>query len=387
MLIRNKHIPLPGLRNIKTALTVLVLLMLYQSFGRENEFIAITAGILCLQDSVDKSLDEGMSRVVSTIIGGAYGLLFVFIGLNQHVILKDVSIAISCIIIIYVCNLISKTKYIINSVFVFILVVLVPVDEISPMIYAINRIIDTLVGIIVAVSINRYFFPPKLKHVHYKRAVDTLTQLKKDCKYIKAENYKKSTWSGGDALEIYIHPKDSLYEDFDFRYRISIADTKGDVNLTHIPNYYRRTMILKGETTFEHEGSHVVKLKQFEQDYFSGSAVTKAKGAIEYFNIIFARGYQSDITPIKNNETADLITITGDDFGTFNLSHYYSLYDNNVFTIKKSDETVFTHILNKGDSLIFKHLHHYSLDELIVQVGNSAINSHNEIVCIKASVT
>lgn len=385
MVINDKKIPLPGLRNIKTALSVLILLVIYQLTGRENEFIAITSAFICLQDSVSKTLQEGRDRVIGTIIGGAYGIAFVFFELNKNIITKDIGIFLSCILIIYICNLLAQSDLISNTVFVFILVVSVPATEMLPMAYAINRIIDTLVGIIVAVLVNRYFFPPKIQRVSYKRHLGTVDQLKKDSKFVKVENCKQSTWIGGDALELLIYPKNSLYEEYDFKYRISVADTIGELDLSYTPNYYRRTMILKGETTFEHIGYHTIHLKQFDQDYFKGNIKTKSKGTTTNFNIMLAKGYESDIATIKNKETTDLLAITADDLDIFEVAHYYSLYDNNVMNIIKDDLVVFTQVLNKGDNITFKHLHHYKVDEFNVTISNEDVED-NEIICIRANI-
>ncbi len=386
MEIYNKNVRLPGLRNIKTGLCVFIVLTLYQFLGRENEFIAITAAVICLQDSVSKSLSEGRNRVISTIVGGIYGLLFIVLGIHHKLLINNFEIALSCILIIYICNLINKPELIINGLFVFILVVLVPANEMSPIHYAANRIIDTLIGIVIAVIVNRYFFPPKEQRVFYKRTVGTFSQLKKDCKFIKAEHCKQSTWAGGEALELLIYPKNSLYEDFDFKYRISISDTQGEMDLSLAPNYYRRTMILSGETTFSHEGYHTIKLKQFDQDFFKGSVKTKSKGKTTNFNLMLAKGYESDIVTVKNNEFFDLLTITHDDLNVFDVACFYSLYDQNVFTITKQGQVVFTKILNKGDTIVFKHLKEYKIDEYIVNIKNSYIDDKKKVVCVKAII-
>ncbi len=376
---------LPGLRTIKTALCILIILVGYQVTGRDNEFIALTVAVLCLQDSVNKSLIESRNRIISTIMGGLYGLLFILSGLNDNLITKDIGIALSSILIIYICNLMKNSSLIINSLFVFILVVSVPPYEMSPIVYATKRIEDTLIGIIVAVIINRYFFPPKVKKVAYKKSLINHDQLVKDCRYIKGGSYKLSTWAGGAALELLIYPKDAIYEEFNFKYRLSIAETVGEVELTFTPNYYRRTMILSGEATYEHEGSHKIKLKQFDQDYYKGNVQTKSKGVTTNFNMMISKGYESDIATIRNGETTDLLTITHDELNTFEVAHYYSLYDNTVLNIENNGEIVFTHILNKDDSLVFKHLYHYEIDEFFVTLRNDYIDD-DVVICIRGNI-
>lgn len=383
----SEKIELPGLRNIKTALSILTCLIVYQLLGRENEFIAITSAVICLQDSVDKSLEEGMNRVIGTMLGGIYGILFLFVGFSTSgTLIKDLGVTLSCIAIIYICNLYNKQDYIINAIFVFILVVLIPAGEQSPFVYAYNRIIDTLIGIIIAVTINRYFFPPRARDVSYKRSKGTIAQLKKDCVFIKECDYKKSEWEGGNIQELLIYPKNSLYEDFDFKYRISIAETVGDIDLPIIPDYYRITMVLDGETNFVHDGAHSIHLKKFDQDYFRGNLKTYSEGTTVNFNIIFKKGHEVSIELIRKGEYDDLLEITSDKKCIFERALYYSLYDRNVLTITKDGFVVFVHILNKGDSILFKRLNTYNLDDLVVNISNQTIKEKTEVLCIKTNI-
>ncbi len=384
--IKNKKVKMPGLRNIKTALSVFLVFVLYQATGRSNESTAITATILCLQDSVSKSLIESKGRVLGAIFGGIFGILFVyyFLGINPY--LYYFSLCVGIVMIIYICNILKQYDLILNTLFVFIAVATVPQDEVLPMVYAVNRIIDTLIGIFMALAINRYFFPPKEQSLNYKRAMTTMEQIKKDCTYLKKENYKKSTWDGGDALELYIHPKSSLYEEYNFKYRISIADAKGDLQLSLTPNYYRRTMILNGETTFFHQGYHSIKLKQFDQDFFKGNLKTFSKGITTNFNIMLSKGFESDIYAVQNNEVFDFVTITNDQVDVYKFALYYSLYDGNVFTVTKDGIIIYTRMLNEGESLVFRHLNRYPLDECFVNISNRTIKNNNDVVCIRANI-
>ncbi len=384
--ISNRKIKLPGLRNIKTALAVLTLFVLYQITGLGDASTAITASILCLQNSVSKTMSESKYRVISTIFGGIYGIVFVYLFLGINIYIYYICLSLSIVAIIYICNLAKQYDVILNTLFVFIAVATVPQDEVLPMAYALKRIFDTLVGILVTVFINRYFFPPREQRLNYKRTLTDIEQLRKDSNFIKQEKYKKSTWAGGEALELYIHPKNSLYEEYNFKYRISIADTKGDLELSLTPNYYRRTMILNGETTFSHEGYHTIKLKSFDQDYFKGNVKTVSKGVTTNFNIMLAKGYESDIYAIQNNENFDFVTITNDQLDVYNFALYYSLYDGTVFTLTKGGIVVYTRIINEGDSLVFKHLNRYALDEYTATISNRNVLNSEDVVCVRSNI-
>lgn len=384
----NKNIRLPGLRNLKTALSILVCLVVYQVLGRDNEVIAIIAAIICIQDSVDKSFTEGLNRILGTAIGGACGLLLLLTNFSNYGYLaKDICITVLVVLIIYCCNIANKPKLIVNSVFVFILVVLVPDGELTPMSYAINRIVDTLIGTIIAVIINRFVYPPEEERLIYKRTEGTLIQLKKDCIYKKPDEYKQSSLGKNEAVELLIYPKDSLYEQYNFQYRISVSKIDGDSELLMTPNYNRLTMIIDGETTFVHENSHTVHLKQFDQDYFSGNVNTYCKDKSTNFNIMYKDGHKAEIKAITNGEHNDLLSIYDDEKSVFENSIFYSLYDQNVITITKDGFVAFVHILNKGETIIFRKLHHFSLDELVINISNQSIKDKKKVVCIRSNIS
>lgn len=384
---KNRKLPLPGLRNIKTALSVFVCLIVYQTLGRDNAFIAITSAIICIQDSVDKSLNEGLDRVFGTIAGGLFGLLFITLGFTtSSYLVKDIGITLGCVLVIYICNLVRKPDLIINTVFVFILVVMVDESELTPVSYAINRIIDTVVGIVIAVTINRFLFPPKARKLSYKRAVGTVYQLKKDLVYLKVSDYKKSTWAGGDALELMIYPKNCLYEDFDFKYRVSVSAMKGVRNLPVIPSYYRHTMILEGEAIFSHEGGHTIYLNQFDQDFFKGNFMTNTVGETINFNVMINKNNECELKTVYNGDKNDLVSITLNEIDKFETTLFYSLYEQNVITITRDGFVVFVHVINKGESIIFRNLQHFSLDELVVSIENSTLPKNKEVLAVRANI-
>lgn len=94
-----------------------------------------------------------------------------------------------------------------------------------------------------------------------------------------------SKWLGGTTTEIAIYPKDALYREKNFIWRLSSAKVEIDEStFTSLPGIIRIIMILKGKLKLEHIGHHKCTLEPFQQDIFSGSWETKSYGKVTDFN-------------------------------------------------------------------------------------------------------
>lgn len=75
---RNKKIKFPGMRVVKTVISVYICFLI--SFIRKTSpFYSAIASILCMQNSHDDSIKVGKSRMIGTIIGALYGLVAIII--------------------------------------------------------------------------------------------------------------------------------------------------------------------------------------------------------------------------------------------------------------------------------------------------------------------
>lgn len=157
--MKKLELPHIGSRNIKTALSVLVCLVFWP-----NSLFAAIAAVICVQDTVENSLNIGINRLIGTLLGGILGVIFLYItnGLHlQKVLPLVVSIGVS--LIIYICNLIKKPSACsISSI--TLMGILVSQGYNDPLIYSIQRTVETAFGVIVAILINKYIHPPKEKN-------------------------------------------------------------------------------------------------------------------------------------------------------------------------------------------------------------------------------
>lgn len=175
-----------GMRNLKTALAVFLCLLLSRYFSLEYPFYASIAAIFAMENTLTNSLLAGKNRIVGTIIGAGVGLVFALMRPGDPV-LSGVGI----VVVIYLCNLFKVSKSVRIAGVVF-LAIMVSLNHKNPLEYSLNRILDTVVGIAIAVAVNYVVFPP-----------NNSKQIKKDFASLKKRILELSTRSAsGDIIDL-----------------------------------------------------------------------------------------------------------------------------------------------------------------------------------------
>ena len=153
--------PKVGSRNLKTALAVFICMILFELVGNKNPLYACIAAVICMKDTVESTFSMGKNRLIGTLLGGLIGVLFIFLVDNFTLLnsIKSIVTAIGVIIAIYLCNIIKKPGAVTICCIVFI-GIMINYDGASSYIYAIGRSLDTSIGIIIAIFINKYINPP-----------------------------------------------------------------------------------------------------------------------------------------------------------------------------------------------------------------------------------
>ncbi|RUT47642.1 FUSC family protein [Paenibacillus anaericanus] len=145
-----------GMRNIKTAIAIFVCLIISELLHLEYPFYAAIATIISMENSVTNSFTVGKNRMMGTFVGAGIGLIFAIIDPQNAFYC-----AIGIVLVIYICNLLKWNKSISIASIVFLAIMLNLQVGGSPLLYGLNRIFDTLIGVSVAVVVNYLIFPPK----------------------------------------------------------------------------------------------------------------------------------------------------------------------------------------------------------------------------------
>lgn len=144
-----------GMRNVKTAISVVLSILISNLLKMEYPFYVVIASIISMQSSVEASFKVGRNRILGTLVGAAIGFVCALIKPGDAIIS-----GLGIIAVIYICNMLDwkESASIAGVVFCAIMLNL---KGGSALFYSLNRILDTFVGIAVAVVVNRFLFPPK----------------------------------------------------------------------------------------------------------------------------------------------------------------------------------------------------------------------------------
>jgi len=354
---------MPGPRTIKTGIAVAVCLIFYGIMGRDGIMMAVTASILCMQTSVEKSIDSGKSNIIGTLMGGALGTMAVVLGIPGYSTLTFILCAlIGIVLLIHTCYISRLSGSIVLSCLVYMTIITGAIEPggIDPISLSLNRIVDSLIGIMVTVFVNAAIIkpPPDMG-------------IPADISYfIRAKNSARTTsWSGGTTSELYIYPENSFYAERNFSFRISTATVEQDESdFTKLPGFKRHLMLLEGELSLEHENHYAIKLNLLEQDFFSGEWQTKSRGKCSDFNLMTADGYAGSLAITDENAELSLST---DEFSAF-----YCLNDKASAQIFIDNNEPITLELNKDDFLIFKHDEKRDVRKYRIKLSETCIHVH-----------
>ena len=147
-----------GMRNIKTALAAMLCALIYFPFGRNPTFACIGA-IFGKGGNDHQSKLGGGNRFFGTIIGGVLGMLFfsIYIKVYPEGGMKPLMLLfvfIGVILLIIISQLINWPGAIQpGGVMLCIILFNTPVETYIS--YSLNRIIDTGIGVLIALLLNR----------------------------------------------------------------------------------------------------------------------------------------------------------------------------------------------------------------------------------------
>jgi len=161
-----------GMRTLKTALAVTVSVFLAQFLDLSSPFFAGIAAIIALQGNLVDSFTMARDRMLGTIFGGIFGFATAQVAHGNPLIL-----GLGVALIIYVFNQLKWNKAIVIAAVVFTSMML-GFEACPNFSDAFNRVVDTFLGITVAVVIN-FAISPRYSR---DRVITTATDLVKNCR-------------------------------------------------------------------------------------------------------------------------------------------------------------------------------------------------------------
>lgn len=146
-----------GMRIVKTGLAVF-LCVLFSKVISAEPFYAGIAAVICMKKTSADSRHIGTERVLGTIFGGVFGMgllyFFKFLNIKIYGTLYDVLLSLALMFLIKALILLKREDAVSIACVVYLSIMLIPMGTSTIIDYAVWRIIETLLGVVVAVSIN-----------------------------------------------------------------------------------------------------------------------------------------------------------------------------------------------------------------------------------------
>ena len=180
--MKNIVIPKIGMRIVKSSISVAICFIVAAIRGGHGiVFYSLLSALWCMQSYVSTTMKNAVQRIIGTVTGALYGLIFLavkehchipsFIALHltesQHELFAYLSygflVAILIMFLLWTTVLIKKKHASYFSCVVFLSVAVAHIGDQNIYLFTWNRFLDTMLGIFIGVAVNCFSLP---KHKH-----------------------------------------------------------------------------------------------------------------------------------------------------------------------------------------------------------------------------
>lgn len=155
------QLPPIGLRIIKSALAVFLCYIVdILRVGNGIVFYSQLSALWCMQDYTYETKNNAKQRTVGSVIGAFYGLIVLVI-FNKlplvdelQYLFRTLAVSLSIVLVIYTTVVLNRRTASYFSCVVFLSIVVNHANDINPYIFVLNRLLDTMIGIVIGVGIN-----------------------------------------------------------------------------------------------------------------------------------------------------------------------------------------------------------------------------------------
>ena len=148
-----------GGRTVKTVLAVYLCLLIGIVRKSDTAFYAAIAAVLCVQRTSNDSFREAFNREEATVIGGIWGMLVLlferYFWCSPCEVLRYLFLSVILIPIINFSVLIKRERGTFLMCVVFLCITVTHGNDESQLSFGIARILDTTIGIVIALLINQ----------------------------------------------------------------------------------------------------------------------------------------------------------------------------------------------------------------------------------------
>lgn len=160
------HFPLPGQRIFRSVLAIWLCFLIYLLRGRTGmPFYSAIAALQCLQPNTRAMRPVARRRVIGTFVGAFWGLIALLLetelisdgmpDYGVHVLL----IGLFAGLVLYFTVLLKISDAAYFSTVVMLSITVNHIGDANPYLFVLHRVVDTLIGVVVAELINRLHLP------------------------------------------------------------------------------------------------------------------------------------------------------------------------------------------------------------------------------------
>ena len=162
-------LPAIGMRIIKSAIGVLLCFVVYLLRGRQGiPFYSALAVLWCMQPYTESMKTMAKQRTVGTLIGAFYGLIVILLELYvipiHNTMAGYVFVSAMIIVVLYTTAVLNKKNASYFSCVVFLSITITHITDSNPYLFVLNRVLDTMIGIVLGVLVNKIRIPRKRKN-------------------------------------------------------------------------------------------------------------------------------------------------------------------------------------------------------------------------------
>ncbi len=177
--INNKvSFPKVGRRIVKSVIAVFLCFVIYFLRGQKGiPFYSALAALQCIQPYMKNTAEVGRGRFLGTLVGSFWGLVVLLIGVylfhDSTYLLYFLIMSVFTGVTLYSAVLLKLKDVAYFSTVVFLSIAAIHIDDVNPYLFVLDRILDTSIGIVLALALNASFRPKgKNKHTLYISGVD-----------------------------------------------------------------------------------------------------------------------------------------------------------------------------------------------------------------------
>lgn len=249
------------MRIVKSAAAIAICYLIF--FLRGNNgivFYSQLAALWCIQVYISNSRKNAVQRFIGTIIGAAYGLIFLLIkrkmnfSAGRNEVISALVISGMIIVVLYTTVLIKKKQASYFSCVVFLSIVVNHVSDSNPYLFVWNRFLDTVIGIAVGIGVNCFSLPKdKQKDILFISGLDDTLLHKEDnlSDYSKVELNRMLDEGVQFTISTMRTPASLMKPMSDIRLKLPVIAMDGAVLYDIQENIYLRTYVISNTMSKE----------------------------------------------------------------------------------------------------------------------------------------